>query len=346
MADSWSELDEEEWGIWAGLHRLLLRLAGQMPDDWVTHTRGMLGGGDLAYLPDTISGSVVQLGVSLTPAELEFLPRVLPAFGQGDEPPVGLDQVRVAAETPATGHQFSPAPPAVLASAGARIPASLDLTGGASDALWDLPPELAELEDLADDLTDTVDSGVVVEVSGEPGVIGMWRTWRSGPDGSRRIFLVEVEPRVPAWQVAYDIQRELVRDGEEHPQVEVYWSGDELTPYHRAARSGAALLWARQPGRVRVARVPEVLAPDHPRVTDPREGDRLLAALRGGAVVPAGHRTDGHWVWPEAVADHLAEHGLAPDPELAEHLLASPPPSTVDGVGLFRAENALRAASR
>ncbi|QSB16806.1 hypothetical protein JQS43_11270 [Natronosporangium hydrolyticum] len=340
-----------------------------MPDDWLAYTRQMLATGDLAYLPDTIAGSVLELGVSLTPAEVAFLPQVLSAIGHGDDQPPGLASVRVSEETPPTGHRFYPTPPHVLAAAGDRIPTSLDLTGGESKQLWDLPPELARLTDLADDLTDMADNGIAVVLSRRAGVIGIWRAWRfeptGPPSGGRRVYLVEVEPGVPAWKIANDGQRELADDGEEHPQVEVYWSGEELTAYHRAARAGSALLWARHPGRVRVAPTPSEFAAEHPRLTDPQERDLLVSRLHAGAVVggtlgrgtdvvepargtvvPLTRRTDGHWVWSESTAYYLAEHGLAPQPALANHLRLGPPASFVDGVGLFRAEDTLRSEGR
>ncbi|MDR8412963.1 hypothetical protein MTP10_30050 [Nonomuraea sp. 3-1Str] len=64
------------------------------------------------------------------------------------------------------------------------------------------------------------------------------------PDG-RRVYLAEAAPGVPAWDLTVDAQRELVQMGMDSPQVEVYWSGDDLPPYHRTARTGAALLWRR-----------------------------------------------------------------------------------------------------
>jgi hypothetical protein len=106
--------------------------------------------------------------------------------------------------------------------------------------------------------------------------------------------------------------------------------------------------------------------PDHPRLVDPEQREALLARLSGGVVVPGTdgsdvdvvrpergrvvpwtYRTDGRWVWPEAVAYYLAEYGLAPEPELSIHLLATAAaPSAVDGVALFRARLAIAGVIR
>ncbi|MDG4831664.1 hypothetical protein O7627_20495 [Solwaraspora sp. WMMD1047] len=249
MADG-SELDEAGWRVWSGLHRLLFRFAGRVPDEWLTHARGMLGSGDLNYLPDTISGSLLELDLPLRPAEAQLLRDTLVLLGVDGDEPAGLARVRISDEpTPATGHRFHPAPPAVLAEAGARIPPSLDLTGGDPDDLAELPADLAHLDDLALDLTDQTDDRALGNATGQDGTISLWRAWRFGPQGppvgGRRVYLIEVTPGTPAWDITHELQRELIWKGEESPQVEVFWTGDELTPYHRAALAGAARLWVR-----------------------------------------------------------------------------------------------------
>ncbi|MGW4460878.1 hypothetical protein [Micromonospora sp. NPDC004704] len=222
-----------------------------MPDEWLTHTRRMLGSGDLNYLPDTVSGSMLELGLPLRAAEAELLRYTLVALGIEGDPPAGLHLVRISEEpTPPTDHRFYPAPPKVLLSAGDRIPPSLDLTGGDPLALAELPADLAHLDDLARDLTDLKDDGVVaVSIAGEDETIALWRSWRFGPDGppvdGQRVYLVEVDPDTHSSRITHELQDGLLEDGEKNPQVEVFWTGDELTPYHRAALAGAARLWVR-----------------------------------------------------------------------------------------------------
>ncbi|MFC5184026.1 hypothetical protein [Actinomadura harenae] len=41
------------------------------------------------------------------------------------------------------------------------------------------------------------------------------------------------------------------------------------------------------------------------------------------AVVPSGYRTDGTWVWPEALAYYLRVHAVSPDPDLVAHIRAN-----------------------
>ncbi|MGW4460879.1 hypothetical protein [Micromonospora sp. NPDC004704] len=229
---------------------MLFRFAGRVPDEWLTHTRDMLGGGDVNYLPDTISGSMLELGLPLRAAEAELLRHTMVALGIDEEEPAGLHLVRITEElTPPTDHRFYPAPPEVLVSAGERIPASLDLTGGDPEDLVALPADLAHLDDLADDLTDSRDDRVVGNISRHVGAVSVWRAWRFGAEGppgaGQRVYLAEVAPGVSAWELAHEAQRELKWKGEETPQVEVFWTGDELTPYHRAALAGAARLWVR-----------------------------------------------------------------------------------------------------
>lgn len=78
------------------------------------------------------------------------------------------------------------------------------------------------------------------------------------------------------------------------------------------------------------------------RVHDPTECERILAFLRGGTlvlrttgraidlldkrrgkVVPLSFRTDGSWVWSDAIAYYLADHHLGPDAEFLRHMRAS-----------------------
>jgi hypothetical protein len=79
--------------------------------------------------------------------------------------------------------------------------------------------------------------------------------------------------------------------------------------------------------------------PRRPQVTDPAEHTRLLAFLGAGAlilstvereadrldpgrgyVVPIGFRTDGEWVWSQAIAYYLDAHGVAPEKSFYHHI--------------------------
>jgi hypothetical protein len=63
---------------------------------------------------------------------------------------------------------------------------------------------------------------------------------------------------------------------------------------------------------------------------------------RRHAVVPMNFRTDGHWVWADAVAYYLRTYGLAPDADLLEHIRARQyEVAVVDAVASHRALAAL-----
>jgi hypothetical protein len=274
VSAEWAELDDGAWQLYGGLHRLLLRLAGQVPDELLTRARTMLAVGDLSYLPETVTMAALEYGVPLTPQELGLLREVFTALGIEGEP-AGIDRVPTADTTPdatppanaadpenasdpadtadpenaadaanathpenaagptlATGHRFSPD-----SAEPSRIPAGLDLTDG-------VPVELADLED---ELFDLHDHLVVDALSEHTGVVAVLRAWRSGPEGRRRVYLAEVDPGVMAWELTLEAQTELRQLGEDDPQAEVYWTGDDLPPYHRAARAAATVLWKRRP---------------------------------------------------------------------------------------------------
>jgi hypothetical protein len=104
--------------------------------------------------------------------------------------------------------------------------------------------------------------------------------------------------------------------------------------------------------------------PDHPRLDGPA-GERVLAHLRSGevvfdvpgamddlldadrlAAVPVGFRSDGRWVWPDAVAYYLKRHHLAPEPELVAHILhTTAPPRALSRLTRHQALTTLFASS-
>ncbi len=51
-----------------------------------------------------------------------------------------------------------------------------------------------------------------------------------------------MDPGVPAWELTLEAQAELLEMDEPDPQVEVYWTGDALPPYHRSAHPAATAL--------------------------------------------------------------------------------------------------------
>jgi len=253
MADVRVELGDQGWRFFSGLHRLLLRLAGRVPDEWLGDMRRMLAEGDLPQVPDTVLGSMVEFGQPLTAGDVALIREVVLAFF-GREP-VAVDRVRIVDEVPGTGHRFFPAPAEVLATDAARIPPRLDLTGRPGDNLWELPPALGALDDLATRLTDVPDRSQVGSLRLEEDVLSTARAWRFPPGDSYadgvRVVLVEVAPYAAAWDIAGQTRRHLERPGVAAPQIEVFWAGEALPPYHRAALAGSALLWQAPPSRTR-----------------------------------------------------------------------------------------------
>jgi hypothetical protein len=80
-----------------------------------------------------------------------------------------------------------------------------------------------------------------------------------------------------------------------------------------------------------------ILSTERGTVTDPIRRERILQYLCGGATVvrdasvsgpdqldparppavPRGYRTDGRWIWPDALGYYLDRYGVAPAPEFA-----------------------------
>ena len=268
-------------------HDLLLRCAGQLPDELVYAARTWLA-------------------------------------GQADP-----------TDDPLPWYAMSPLGPDELAGYPGEVPACLDLTGTGQ-------------------LPDPVDATAVGAVADRIPAIGLWRAWRY-PAGRadrrapKRVYLVQVGANeAAAWPGWTDrIQRALLAGGEPDPQVEVFTDPGRLPAYQRTALACGALLWtAREARPVRVAAVFD--APDHPVLAGARR-DAVLRYLTAGTPLvagPGGARTDGVWVWPEAVCHHLAEHGRRPDLELLDHIQErgySVPP--VDVVDLHRALAALNPAA-
>jgi hypothetical protein len=321
----------------AGWHRLLLDLAGRIPDSRLAAARAQLSESGPAQAAHTVA-QAVHRRLPLTVAEADALLAELPPGNMAN-------RVRVA---PRQAMPVGPAYP----FAPSRTDIGRSFAGGPA-LMLDLTGEQAGLRPLAADETDDDALTAIAETTNLEGLIGCWRAWRGPAPGTSgpavRVYLLEVDlpPDDLPWVTA-QIQGALAAGGVRHPQVEVYHHGWELPGYHRTARASAALLWAAVPaGPIELARVFDsvddttgpAFDPDHPSVADDAERDRALAYLRSGAVlmtttdrmvdilapdrgavVPMTYRTDGTWIWTDTVAYYLREHGLAPDAALYEHM--------------------------
>ncbi|WP_432990119.1 hypothetical protein [Dactylosporangium sp. CA-233914] len=333
----------------AEVHDLLLRLAGHLPDRLLNELRDRLAGGQRRQVVRGLAFEALSRPLQMEPDEIDLLRAELVA-GDGDADLVAaLPELR--------GRR--PPEPWLFVSALPRDPAQarpvvqpLDLTGPAGEHL------------------DPVDRAVLRELATVPGPTAVWRCWRM-PAPNRpwhepvRVVVLSMDERAQRLpELAARLRRVLADAGDPDGQVEVCKTGLDAPLYQTLARSCGALLWAARPAApVRVARAFDGVdadrgpwfAPDRPVVQDEQVRRRLLDALDAaeiiarsegrmvdvreperGAVVPLHLRTDGAWVWSEATVYYLAEHGLAPDPDLAAHLLDPSGPPPLDEVALHR----------
>jgi hypothetical protein len=333
---------------------MLLRLAGRLPDELITRCRDHLADGSFAELARAITFSVLSADLALSSADVEALSGLLAETG-GDG--AALSQVRI----DDSGQQDW-----VFA-------ASPDEDEAQDDPDWDNDGEedagTAGGQSQARRPGHELSKGVAEVLAAEPGVVGAWLAWRlaSGTESSppKPVFLVEVGNTADAATTAGRTQRRLAAAGEDSPQVEVYYTGRDLPAYQRMARAYGELVWAAEtdPG-IQLAPIfddvdPEtgpVFSPDHPLLDDD-EARQVAEYLRGGEAVlvttaqmddavnttrrycvPMNFRTDGLWVWTEALAYYAERYRLEPDPELLAHIRANEYITpAVDGVRLHRA---------
>ncbi|MGL4743052.1 MAG: hypothetical protein ACRCXL_01495 [Dermatophilaceae bacterium] len=216
----------------------------------------------------------------------------------------------------------------------------------------------------ADSVVQHGDAAVLSRLEGAD-VIGVWRAWRrpvleaAWPPG-RPIYLVETRSAAARDDVlvrAYGASGCV--DGPDTPMVEPYIAGTALPPYHSAILvTGTLLFAAEEAAPVRVAGITDAgpdddgspsdaagedTAKDEPPMSteDAERAIRYLTqadiVLRTdelavdpldpdrGEVLPLDLRTDGTWVWSDATAYFLIEHGVPPEPEFAAYLATCPP---------------------
>lgn len=321
-------------------HALLLRMAGQLPDELLATARGWLAAGRTDELSRALTFAVLASRLPMTGPDVLALSALVIEEG-GD--PVGLGGVPVTE------------PDAVVP----WVFATLD------PATSDGPPPAGDAP---------VDAAATDFVSSVDGVVGLWRAWRLPAlptpwPRPRRVYVLETAADADPTSLGARLQVALDAAGEPHPQVEAYRTGAALPAYQRLARAEGRLLWAAAPAdEVRIARVFDAVdpvsgpsfAPEHPVVADDAEFRLLLDRLEAGvplltttavaedvvepargAVVPLSFRTDGSWIWTEATTYYLQRYALAPDPDLRAHLTGTPAPDGLDGVALHRAAEAL-----
>ena len=83
--------------------------------------------------------------------------------------------------------------------------------------------------------------------------------------------------------------------------------------------------------------------PERPRLVEPELRSRVVGYLAAAPEVAPGHRGDGGWVWPTALAEDARGRGVGPDEAHLDHMAARSfvPPATLPGDALDDAARAL-----
>ncbi len=299
------------------VHRLLLQLAGRITDGELAVLRTCLADEELDEVADTLI-SAVGLGLALTEPEVELLVDLAQAHG--------LDAAALAEAPRAT----------------------------------DPPPWRFTAESAAD-----ADEAAARSAERVGGVRALWRSGRvSAETTTETVYLVEAEQDADLVELTAEIQHGLTGAGAE-PRVEVFHTDAAPTQYHEAALATSTLVWNPAPP-ARLARVFDgadtsgepFFRPDHPRA-EAAERQRMLGYLRSAPIamatnqvmpdvidpnrtVPLNFRSDGTWVWNDAVHYYLDRYHLAPDPDLVSHVVAAnTEPPALGRVDLHRAMGVL-----
>ncbi|GAB3698661.1 hypothetical protein GCM10027597_61110 [Saccharopolyspora tripterygii] len=276
---------------------MLLQLAGRMPDAELAVLRTCLADGELDEIAESLV-TAVGLGLALTDAEVDLLTSLAQAH---DVDPGGLADAPRCAEPPP----------------------------------WRFTAESG----------DDVDEAAVRAAERVGGVRALWRSGRISAETTEPLHLVEAGEDADLIELTAEIQHGLTEAGAE-PRVEVFPAGAAPTTYHESALAASELIWDPAPP-VRLARVFDgadtlgkpFFRPDHPRA-EAAERQRLLGYLRSAPIamstdqvmpdvidpnrtVPLNFRSDGTWVWNDAVHHYLDKYHLAPDPELVSHVVAA-----------------------
>ncbi|WP_436535624.1 hypothetical protein [Actinoplanes sp. HUAS TT8] len=341
----------------AAYHHLLLRAAGRLPDELVATARQWLAAGDVEAVAQAVLFAALAGRVAVTTADADLLAATLRDAGEDPEAVAGLERSETDEQTL---YGLAPVGPDILAEHADTIPYSLDLT-----IAYDGPGG-------ADHIDAAVIGGLDEGRAAGVTVLAVWRAWRFPArhtqwPPARRLYLVQAAAGHDAElvPVAAALQDALATTGETDPQVEVFRDPGLLPAYQSTALGFGALVWAAAPpAELRTARLFDNYTPqdgpsfaDDHTVLSEQERDRVLEYLGDGvplvispsytgdildsaraAAVPVSFHTDGRWIWSGATVYYLAEHQLAPDPELLADIRAADyQPPEVDTVSMHRA---------
>lgn len=346
----------------AAFHQLLLRMAGRLPDELIAEARRWLAADELVEIAQAVVFAALAARVAVTEAEAALLADTLTAAGEDVEALADLERSEA---DPQPLYGVAPVSPQVLTEHGDAVPYAVDLTQP-----YEGPGGLDEIDAAA--------VAAMPSLAADAPARALWRTWRFPAMGTqwpppRRVYLLQADHEANLPALAAGLQDALAVAGEDNPQVEAFVDADGLPAYQRTALGFSALLWTAEPGeRPAVARVFDTFEPgvgpgfepDHPELDEP-EVDQVARYLDEGVpllitpdlapdvvdptrepAVPTAFRTDGRWIWSDAVSYYLRGYGLAPDPallaEIRQHAYRSP---EVDAVALHRALSVLYASA-
>lgn len=318
--------------------RLIQNVADALPDDVVRFARQALVAEDLDAALEAIVFASIQFRVPLSTVEYAVLAECMLAV---DDDISILDHVSVGDTDRPVLFEFVAFPSA---------------DEGLDDELAVQPA------------VDEADLAVRQRLGDDAPAIGVWRAWRYPVTGSpwpqpTPVYLIEAEDEAAVLDLAAAFYDEPEAAWAGMPIVEIYATGIELPPLHRAIQFAGELVFASsdtpsftfadvfdgepdESGRpqdvVRVseeeaARLVDYLLSGTPMLVADAEGQDVLDPSRGQCV-PLHLRTDGTWVWSDASAYYLREHLIGPPAQFHAYLQTVPPVAArVDDVTLHQA---------
>ena len=316
----------EPWLI-AQTHRLILQLTGRAPDDALWTAREVLFAGRVSEVARLFTYLLVEYQLPLAEEEVQAVRDLSEYLG-----------------TAALVPRMNVVP---------RVP----------------PPAQVFSDDLPDDGSD---DDVIDALASSEDAVGMWACWARPGFGSPwparvRCYVAEAGSE----EGALRLDRQLFKFVQVHhprPRITVVGPAGPLNAATAAVIEQAPLVWTRaSSSSVRIAPlfcgVDDAGLPtgDGAAPMDRADREQILAYLTTAEVVmrasdpaddlldptrrsciPLHLRSDGDWVWSEASAYYLREHGLRPVKDLVRHVLAAEgPPPQLNGVTYHRVIDAL-----
>ncbi|WP_431906489.1 hypothetical protein [Micromonospora carbonacea] len=311
-------------------HRMLLALAGRLPDEVTARCRAWLADGSTTRAARAVVLAALAHRVGVTGAEAALLAA---ALADGGEDARTVDRVGRVDRAVAPAYGMAPTGPDVLAEHGDEIPFRMDLS-----VRHDVPGG-----------PDALDGTAVRWCAADGRAHALWRSWRYPTEGTpqgpaRRLYLAQVREEATLATVTADLQAALAAAGEAHPQVEAFVEGDALPAYQQQALGFSALLWTAapaQPPRLAPDAVPaDPGLPDAPRVAAYLDAGEPLSVVTDvhGARAEGAYRTDGAWIWPAAAGEAVRARRQDPGAALLAHVRErSYQPAAVGTVATHRA---------